>query len=159
DHEFGKHTSMASVIAPRDVMVHKLRAAIDARQDPDFLIIARTDVVWARNDIDEAIGRLNAFTDAGADLVMAAGMTPAQLREVRSRIEGKVVITDKPGFSMADEQAAGADVVLYYGFTLMAAYSGVRNALQQLHMSRSADTVPGVRESVVEFEQFIGYPA
>jgi methylisocitrate lyase len=159
DHEFGKHAPVPAVIASLDVMVQKVTAARDARQDPNFLIIARTDVVWARNDIEECIRRLNAFTDAGADIVMAAGITPRQLGAVCSRIKGKVLITDKPGYSVADEEAAGADIVLYYGFTLMAAYDGVHKALVEFQRTRSADTVPGVRERVADFEEFIGYPA
>lgn len=158
DHEFGKHAPVPQVIAPLEQMLPKVRAALDAREDPNFLIIARTDVIWAKNDIEEGVRRLNAFTDAGADIVMAAGITPKQLGEIRSRIKGKVLITDKAGYSIADEEKAGADIVLYYGFTLMAAYDGVQKALAAFKQSRSADDVPGVRERVSDFETFIGYP-
>jgi methylisocitrate lyase len=158
DHEFGKHAPVPQIIAPLEQMVHKVRAALDAREDPNFLIIARTDVIWAQNDIEEGIRRLNAFTEAGADIVMAAGISPKQLGEVRSRIKGKVLVTDKAGYSISDEEKAGADIVLYYGFTLMAAYDSVQKALAKFKDTRSADEVPGVRERVADFEKFIGYP-
>jgi len=54
--------------------------------------------------------------------------------------------------------ATGADIVLYYGFTLLAAYDGVKTALEAFRDVQAADKVPGVRENVEEFERFIGYP-
>jgi methylisocitrate lyase len=136
----------------------KIRAALDAREDANFLIIARTDAVLAFNDVDEAVRRMNAFTDAGADMVMAAGLDPAVLAGLRSRIRGKIVITDRPGRSVADEELAGADVVLYYGYLLYAAYHGVKTALDTFVRTRNADDIVQVRGCKAEFESFIGYP-
>ena len=59
---------------------------------------------------------------------------------------------------MADEEAAGADVVLYYGFSLYAAYQGVKTALAAFMQTRNADNMPQVRSCIAEFEKFIGYP-
>jgi 2-methylisocitrate lyase-like PEP mutase family enzyme len=129
DHEFGKHTTVPQILVSSERMVQKIRAALDARQDKNFMIIARTDAVLAFNDVDEAVRRMNAFTDAGADMVMPAGLDPPVLAGLRSRIKGKVVITDRAGRSVADEELAGANVVLYYGFSLYAAYQGVKTAL------------------------------
>jgi short-subunit dehydrogenase len=69
-----------------------------------------------------AVDRMNAFLEAGADLVFPAGMQPDRLGPVRSRIKGKVMVTNFRGVSVAEEEAAGADVVLYYGFCLYAAF-------------------------------------
>lgn len=145
DHEFGKHADVPQVLLSCEQMVQKLRAALAAREHPDFLIIARTDAAWAFNDIAEAVRRMNAFTDAGADLVMAAGLDPKLLAPLRSQIKGKIMITDTPGRSVADEEAAGADVVLYYGFSLYAAYHGVKTALDAFKRTRNADDIPQVR--------------
>ena len=139
-------------------MTQKIRAAVDAKIDPNFLIIARTDVPWAFKDIEETVRRMNAYSDAGADMVMAAGMDPISLGRVRSRIKGKVMVTDTPGFAIADEERAGADIVLYYGFSLYAAYYGVKTALAAFKANRNAEQVPHVRDQVEEFERFIGYP-
>lgn len=158
DHELGKHTTLTPVIAPLEHMVEKVRAAVEARSEPDFLIIARTDVPWATGDVEDAVRRLNAYAAAGADLVMPAGMRARDLAAVRSRIVSRVVITDRPGTSLADEQASGASIVLYYGFALYAAYHGVKSALEAFRATRDADKVPHVREVIPEFEDFIGYP-
>ncbi|MEE8395064.1 MAG: isocitrate lyase/PEP mutase family protein [bacterium] len=61
------HFSGKTVI-PRQEMVGKLKAALDTRQDPDFIIIARTDARTAVS-LDEAIERGQAYAEAGADVV------------------------------------------------------------------------------------------
>jgi methylisocitrate lyase len=154
DHEFGKHTTVPQILASSESMVQKIHAAIDAREDSNFMIIARTDAILAFNDVEQAVSRMNAFTDAGADMVMPAGMDPAVLVGLRSRIKGKIVITDRAGRSVADEELAGADVVLYYGFSLYAAYQGVKTALDTFKRTQNADEVRRCRS---EFESFIGY--
>ena len=52
---------------------------VTPREHPDVLMIARTDAAWAYNDVEDAIARVNAFTDAGADLVMPVGIGPKKL--------------------------------------------------------------------------------
>jgi 2-methylisocitrate lyase-like PEP mutase family enzyme len=156
DHEFGKHADVPQVLLSTDEMVQKIHAAIDAREDENFLIIARTDAAWAFRDIEDAIARMNAFTAAGADLVMPVGISPMKLKDLRARIEGKVVATDTPGRSVEDEEAAGVDVVLYYGFSLYATYAGVTAALDTFRRTRDADAAH-VRDEIAAFEEFIGY--
>ncbi len=158
DHEFGKHAEVPQVLLSCEEMVQKIRAALDAREDENFLIIARTDAAWTFGDVEDAIARMNAFTAAGADLVMPVGIDPLKLKDLRARIKGKVVITDTPGRSVADEEAAGADVVLYYGMSLYAAYFGVKTALDEFKQTRNADAEVDRRADIAEFEKFIGYP-
>ena len=57
-------------IISADEMVQKIRAAVDARRDPEFLIKARTDAAGPMG-IDEAIRRANMYAEAGADLLFA----------------------------------------------------------------------------------------
>lgn len=157
DHQFGKHTSARPHLASTDEMIGKIRAALEARSDPNFLIIARTDVPWASGDMAETVTRLNAFTDAGADIAMPAGISPDKLTTIRSEIRGRVLITDTPGFPAKHEQDAGADLVIYYGFTLLAAYGAVRDALAAFKKSQDADSVPNTRQNAEEFEKFLDY--
>ena len=157
DHDFGKHADVPQVLLSTEQMVQKIRAAVDAREDENFLIIARTDAAWAFKDVEDAIARMNAFTAAGADLVMPVGISPMKLKGLRARIEGKLVTTDAPGRSVADEEAAGVDVVLYYGLSLYAAYAGLSAALDAFKRTRDADAAR-LRDSIAEFEDFMGYP-
>src|SRR5437773_2691958 len=55
-------------VIPIDEMVQKIRAAVDARQDPDFAIIARTDAN-AVNGLEDALLRGQAYHEAGADVI------------------------------------------------------------------------------------------
>ena len=65
-------------------MVGKIRAAVDAKRDPDFVINARTDAAYVCG-IEEAIRRGNAYLEAGADMVFVE--SPASAEEVKRAIE------------------------------------------------------------------------
>ncbi len=60
-------------VIPLDEAVMKVRAALDARTDPDLVIIARTDAL-AVNGWDDVVARVHAFREAGADLVFVDGI-------------------------------------------------------------------------------------
>lgn len=158
DHEFGKHTKVKPVLLEPEAMVQKIRAALDAREDPDFMIIARSDAAWAWNDPDEAARRLQIYAAAGADLVFAAGIGVSKLAPRRAAMGDKpVVITNKPGASLADEGAAGAKAVIYYGVGLYAAYRGVKKAFETLHATGDMERLNDLVADWQEFERFIGY--
>ncbi len=63
------HMAGKSVIAAEE-MVQKVKAAVDARRDPDFVIVSRTDAAGPLG-VDEAIRRLNLYAEAGADCLYA----------------------------------------------------------------------------------------
>ncbi|MEM7423124.1 MAG: oxaloacetate decarboxylase [Pseudomonadota bacterium] len=76
------------VIIPVEEFVAKIRAAVSARTDPDFKIIARTDSN-AGHGFDEAVRRCNAALAAGADIAfLEAPKTEEQLASVTDRIDG-----------------------------------------------------------------------
>ena len=60
-------------VIPPEEMVEKLRAAQDARSDPDFTIIARCDA-YAVNGWEDTVQRCNAYVEAGADMVFVDGI-------------------------------------------------------------------------------------
>ncbi|WP_225727914.1 MULTISPECIES: methylisocitrate lyase [unclassified Nocardia] len=63
-------------VVPAEEMVRRLRAAVSARRDPDFVICARTDAA-AIEGIDAAIERAKAYADAGADLIFTEALRDA----------------------------------------------------------------------------------
>src|SRR3970282_777864 len=75
DHEFGKHLDVTGRVLSKAEMIEKVKAAVDARQDPDFVIIARTDAGWLRGGggLDEAGDRCLAYGAAGGGRVFPAG--------------------------------------------------------------------------------------
>jgi len=75
-------------VVPRDEMVLKVRAAVEARDEDDLVIIARTDALQP-NGLDDAIERCNAYAEAGADVVFVdAPGSAEELAEVADRVEG-----------------------------------------------------------------------
>ncbi|MGH8203324.1 MAG: methylisocitrate lyase, partial [Steroidobacteraceae bacterium] len=99
-------------------MSDRIRAAVDARGDPDFVIMARTDA-HAVEGHKAAIERAAAYVEAGADMVFAEALTTLEeYREFTKALEVPVLanITEfgrTPLFSTADLGKAGVRLVLY----------------------------------------------
>jgi 2-methylisocitrate lyase-like PEP mutase family enzyme len=89
--------------------------------------------------------------------VFPTSVTAAQLAEVRRRVARPAMIVDMPGATLADEERAGASIVLYYGFSALVAFDALGRALETFKATRDANAVPGYRERVREFEEFMGY--
>lgn len=74
-------------VIPADEMLMKFKAAVVARQDPDFIFIARTDS-RETDGIDDAIDRINRYCDAGADVAfIEAPLSIDELEEICKRVE------------------------------------------------------------------------
>ncbi|MCG8378273.1 MAG: oxaloacetate decarboxylase [Proteobacteria bacterium] len=74
-------------VIPADQMVSKFKAAVDVRNNPDFLFIARTDA-RETDGLDEAIDRVNRYCDAGADVAfIEAPLSVSELEEICKRVE------------------------------------------------------------------------
>lgn len=100
-------------------MEARLRAAVAAREDPDFIIIARTDAK-AEHGVEDAIARLNAYLVAGADMAMIAEpFTIDELRRLCAGVDGPVaMVGGNPGWpetmlTRDDYAELGAKLVLY----------------------------------------------
>ena len=84
-------------VVSRDEFVSKIRAAVDARQTKEFLIIARTDS-RAMMSMDEAIWRGNAALEAGADMVFVeATQTLEEVAAVPKNVRGPCLLNVVPG--------------------------------------------------------------
>lgn len=153
----GKHTDLPQTLRPMDESAARIRAAVEAREDPNFLIAARSDANWISGDFEDTVRRLEAYAAAGADMVFPTLVTPAQLAEVRRRVSKPVMIVDIPKAALADEERAGASIVLYYGFSALVAFDALDRALATFKATRDANAVPGYRERVKAFEEFMGY--
>jgi 2,3-dimethylmalate lyase len=148
-----------------DEMVGKLRAAVEARRDPDLLIIARTDAV-AVSGIDDAIARARAFAEAGADvLFVEAPSSVAHIERVAAELRGVAPLVFNwaeggrtPGLSLERIGELGFSLVIYPIGTLLAATAGIRALLATL----KADGVPTAALDAVptfsEFTDLVGLP-
>jgi len=146
-----------------DEMAGKIRAAVEARRDPDLVVIARTDAV-AVLGLDEAIGRARAFADAGADLLFVEAPTSEQdiarvateLRDVAPLVFNWAEGGKTPPLSLARMTELGFSLVIYPIGTLLAATAGIRALLATLKRDGipSLDGLP----SFGEFTDLIGLP-
>ena len=124
-------------VIPADEMVAKVKAAVDARTDPDLLIVARTDAI-AVEGYDAAIERAQTFREAGADVTFVeAPTTPEQIAEIPKRLPWpqiiNIVIGGKtPELPNEKLRALGYAGVLYANVALQAALLGMQRALAHL---------------------------
>lgn len=156
DHAGGKHTDLPQRVIPLDDMLARITAAREAREDCNFQIIARTDAVWAADDPAEALRRIRAFHDAGADMVFPTGASPEMIGDFRAEVPARYVVVDGPGHPKFSGHQTAASVVLYYGFSLLAAANGLGVALARFRRDPAAD-MRDVMEPVRAFEGRLDY--
>ena len=113
--------------------VHKIRAALEARSDPDMLIIARTDAV-APNGWDDATRRAEAYREAGADLVFVDGIkTLEDLDTYTTRlVEQEIPCLYNGQLSPVSEIAERGFKIMITGGGHALSYAAVRQALIDL---------------------------
>lgn len=145
----GKHTGAPQTLRPAAEMAARIRAAVDARKNPDFLIAARSDAFWIAHDLDDCIARLELYADAGADMVFPTLVGPAELAAVRRKIGKPAMIVDMPGRSI--EEHKDAAIVLYYAFSTLVQFGAMNRALERF---KRGGAVPGGQAA---FEDFLGY--
>ena len=150
------HMSGKSVV-PVDEMVEKVRAAVAARCDPDFLLIARTDA-RAVEGLDGALERARAYLDAGADaLFVEAPESEAEVVEVAGAFPGTPLLFNwvergrTPMLPLERIADLGFALVIYPVATLFSATTGMQRYLAEL---RSTGTPLGALDDAVDFEQF-----
>jgi PEP phosphonomutase and related enzymes len=124
-------------IVPREEFLARIRAALAARRDPDFLIIARTDA-RAVAGFDEAIARANAALALGADVAFVeATQTQEELSAVPRLVHGPCLLNVVPGgktpnISLHEAQRMGYRLAILPGLLLSAVVAAADQALQSL---------------------------
>ncbi|MBI1961741.1 MAG: isocitrate lyase/PEP mutase family protein [Candidatus Rokubacteria bacterium] len=159
DHEFGKHLDVPGRVLAKAEMVERVRAAVDARADREFVVIARTDAGWLKGGggLEDAIDRCLAYGAAGADLVFPAGVHASTLATVSPRIPYPICAVDSPGSTVARDEAAGVKLVLYYSLLLYAAHRAVREVLAAFRAHGDRSALEGRLTPEAEFDEFIGF--
>jgi 2-methylisocitrate lyase-like PEP mutase family enzyme len=134
-------------LVAREVFLARVRAAVDARRDPDFLIIARSDARSVEG-LDAAIERVNAALEAGAD--MAFVESPYTLKEVAAipeRVKGPCLLNVVPGgktpaVSVEQAREMGYRMILMPGVLLAAQIVACGEALRVLKETGKAPPIP-----------------
>ena len=129
-------------VIPSQEMVGKIRAAVDARDDEDLLIVARTD---AREllGIDEAVDRAGAYREAGADVVfIEAPASKSEIEHVASKVCGPQIINIveggvTPALPAEELERLGFSIALYANLPLLATVHAVQGVLSTLRAGGS----------------------
>jgi 2-methylisocitrate lyase-like PEP mutase family enzyme len=166
DQEFPKrcgHFAGKSVI-PASEMAQKVKAAVDARADPDFLIIARTDAI-ACTGLDDALARAALYIEAGADLTFVeAPRTLADMERVARtlavpQVANLVAGGLTPMLPRAELQRMGYALVLYANAALQAAMLAMKAVLSHLHDKGSLEGAAQLLMEFAERQDIVGKPA
>jgi carboxyvinyl-carboxyphosphonate phosphorylmutase len=150
------HTEGKQVI-PTEEMVLKIRAAVDARVDPDLVIMARTDSL-AVYGIDESIERANKYHEAGADLIFIEAVTTEDemrksIREVNAPLMASMIEGGKtPILTVKELQDIGYSTVVYPLSTMFVSAWAVKNLMEELH---EKGTTASSMDKMVLFDDFM----
>ena len=156
------HFSGKEVI-PTEEAVGKIKAAVDARRDPDLMIMARTDAC-ATLGFEAAVERALRFAEAGADLLFVEAVTtPEEIRALPGRLPVpqlmNMVIGGRTPITDAQElESLGYGVVLYANAALQGAVAGMQKALGVLKAQRRIDEDPALVAPFAERQRLVGKP-
>ena len=138
-------------IVSKDEMVDRIKAAVDARTDPDFVIMARTDAL-AVEGLDAAIERARACVEAGADMIFPEAMTELSMyRRFADAVRVPVLanITEfgaTPLFTVEELRSANVGLVLYP----LSPFRAMNKAALQVYEAVRRD---GTQKNVVDIMQ------
>ncbi len=146
-------------ILPLEENAGKIAAAVEARRDPDTLIVARTDALT----VDDAIQRARAYAAAGADLIQPISRCFKTIDELRGLREacGKPLSLQILGRLETDlekqEVESVAGLAVYPLVSLMSATEAMRQNFARLVADKSTQNLPQPVTSMADFKAFIGF--
>lgn len=125
-------------LVSKEVHAGRLRAAVDSRRDPDFVIIARTDAI-AVTGLDDAVERAGAYAEAGADVVFFDGVETLEQLETIPGIMGDIPVMANmveggvtPFLAGSELERLGYAIAIYPCTPYFAALGAMRDAIDLL---------------------------
>ncbi|TMH83307.1 MAG: methylisocitrate lyase [Betaproteobacteria bacterium] len=152
-------------LVPKEEMVDRIKAAVDAKTDPDFVVMARTDAL-AVEGLERAIERALACVDAGADAVFPEAITELSMyRKFADAVKVPVLanITEfgaTPLFALQELRSAGVAIALYplSAFRAMnAAALRVYNAIRKEGTQKNVVDLMQTRDDLYEALDYLAY--
>lgn len=148
----------------KDEMCDRIRAAVDARTDPNFVVMARTDA-FAAEGAAKSLDRAAAYVEAGADMLFAEALsTLDDYRRFTAAIGVPVLanLTEfglTPMFTVAELKGAGIDMILYP----LSAFRAMSRAASSVYRTIRADGTQraalGSMQTRAELYEVLGYHA
>jgi methylisocitrate lyase len=143
-------------------MVDRIKAAVDAKLDDDFVVMARTDAL-AVEGMQSAIDRACACVEAGADMIFPEAMTELdQYKEFVAAVKVPVLanITEfgsTPLFTVDELASAGVSIALYPLSAFRAANAAALHVYQQLRSEGTQEGVLDTMQSRMDLYDYLGY--
>jgi carboxyvinyl-carboxyphosphonate phosphorylmutase len=151
-------------VIPAEEMACKIRAAVEARTQPDFVIIARTDA-RAVEGLERSLQRGRMYREAGADALFIEALTSeAEAEEAIKAFPGVPLLFNwaeggkTPPISLDRLKELGYRIVIFPISTLLAATGAMRWILQEIAQAGTPAAAMHVMPTFAEFVDFIGLP-
>ncbi|AOJ66921.1 2-methylisocitrate lyase [Burkholderia ubonensis] len=151
-------------VVPTEEMVDRVKAAVDARTDDQFVIMARTDAAAAEG-IDSAIERAVAYVEAGADMIFPEAMkTLDDYRRFRAAVKVPILANltefgSTPLFTLDELREANVDIALYCCGAYRAMNKAALNFYETLRRDGTQKAAVPTMQTRAELYDFLGYHA
>ncbi|MEU3275367.1 methylisocitrate lyase [Saccharomonospora sp. NPDC006951] len=149
-------------VVERDVAVRRIKAAVAARRDPDFVIAARTDAAGVHG-LDDAIDRAKAYVDAGADLIFPEAMrTPSDFERIRAAVDVPILanMTEFGKSELIDARtldSLGVNLVIYPVTLLRLAMKAVEDGLRVIADDGTQESLLDRMQHRRDLYELLGY--
>lgn len=143
-------------------MVDRLKAALDAKTDPNFVVMARTDALSVEG-LEAAVERAVAFQEAGADMIFAEALTDIEMYRKFTDVLDIPVLANMTEFGQTDlyttEQLykVGVEMVLYPLSAFRAMNKAALNVYQHLMSDGTQENVVDTMQTRMELYDFLNY--
>ena len=151
-------------IVSKEEMVDRIKAAADAKTDPDFVLMARTDALQVEG-LAGVIDRCSAFVEAGADAIFAEAMTDITMyKQVCDAVKVPILanITEfgtTPYYTKDELAAQGIAMVLYPLSPTRAMQKAALTVMQAIREAGTQKSVIDLMQTRAELYDFLGYHA
>ncbi|MBN3858252.1 methylisocitrate lyase [Paraburkholderia sp. Ac-20340] len=149
-------------VVPTDEMVDRVKAAVDARTDDGFVIMARTDAA-AVEGIDAAIERAVAYVEAGADMIFPEAMkTLDDYRRFRAAVKVPILANltefgSTPFFTTEELKSANVDIALYCCGAYRAMNAAALNFYETVKRDGTQKAAVSTMQSREDLYRYLGY--
>ena len=149
-------------LVPSEEMVDRIKAAVDARTDSTFVLMARTDAL-ANEGLERAIERAQAYVSAGADMIFAEAITDLPMYTVFRRAVGVPILANITEFGQTplytrDELAgAGVDIVLYCCGAYRAMNAAALKVYETIRTEGTQKNVVPLMQTRADLYKYLGY--
>jgi methylisocitrate lyase len=151
-------------VVPKEEMVDRVKAAVDAKTDPDFVLMARTDAA-AVEGLDSAIERAVAYVEAGADMIFPEAMkTLDDYRKFKAAVKVPILANltefgSTPFFTVDELHSANVDIALYCCGAYRAMNKAALNFYETVRREGTQKSVVPAMQTREELYDFLGYHA